>query len=40
MLGLTIVVSGLILIGAAALVVWYFHKNWHRWGREDDEDDE
>lgn len=40
MLGLTIVVSGLILIGAAALVVWYFRKNWHRWGREDDEDDE
>ena len=40
MLGLTIVVSGLILIGAAALVVWYFHKNWRRWGREDDEDDE
>ena len=40
MLGLTIVVSGLILIGAAALVIWYFHKNWRRWGREDDEDDE
>lgn len=40
MLGLTIVISGLILILAAALVVWYFRKNWRRWGGEDDYDEE
>lgn len=40
MLGLTIVISGLILILAAALVVWYFRRNWRRWGGEDDYDDE
>ena len=40
MLGLTIVISGLILILTAALVVWYFRRNWRRWGGEDDYDDE
>lgn len=40
MLGLTIVISGLILILAATLVVWYFRKNWRRWGGEDDYDEE
>ena len=40
MLGMTIVISGLILILAAALVVWYFRRNWRRWGGEDDYDDE
>ena len=40
MLGLTIVISGLILILATALVVWYFRRNWRRWGGEDDYDDE
>lgn len=40
MLGLTIVISGLILILAAALVVWHFRRNWRRWGGEDDYDDE
>lgn len=40
MLGLTIVISGLILILAAALVVWYFRRNWRRWGGEDDYDEE
>ena len=40
MLGLTIVISGLILVLAAALVVWYFRRNWRRWGGEDDYDEE
>lgn len=40
MMGLTIVISGLILILAAALVVWYFRRNWRRWGGEDDYDEE
>ena len=40
MLGLTVVISGLILILAAALVVWYFRRNWRRWGGEDDYDEE
>lgn len=39
-LTVAITVSGLILIGAAALTVYYFRKNWNRWGGADDEDDE
>jgi len=23
-----------------ALIIWYFRKNWRRWGGEDDDDDE
>lgn len=40
LLGLTITISGLILIFAGALVVWYFHRNWRRWSGEDDDDDD
>lgn len=35
-----ITVSGLILIGVGALVVYYFRKNWRRWGGEDDDYEE
>ena len=38
-IALAVVVSGLILIGAAAGVVYYFRRNWRRWGgAEDDEE--
>lgn len=33
-------VSGLILLGAAAGLVYYFRKNWYRWGGEDYEDED
>lgn len=32
--------SGLVLILATALIIWYFRKNWRRWGGEDDDDEE
>ena len=30
--GAAVTVSGLILMGAAALIVYFFRKNWRRWG--------
>lgn len=33
-------VSGLIILGAAAGIVYYFRKNWWRWGYDEDEDEE
>lgn len=30
-------VSGLILLGAAAALVYFFRRNWNRWGGRDDE---
>lgn len=32
--------SGLVLILVTALIIWYFRKNWRRWGGEDDDDEE
>ncbi|MGL6198165.1 MAG: heme-binding Shp domain-containing protein [Lachnospiraceae bacterium] len=32
-----VTISGLILIAVAAAVVYYYRKNWSRWGGEDDE---
>ena len=32
--------SGLVLILATALIIWYFRKNWRRWCGEDDDDEE
>lgn len=38
-IALAVVISGLILIGAAAGVIYYFRRNWKRWGgAEDDEE--
>lgn len=36
----SITISGLILLAAGALTVYYFRKNWRRWGGADDDDDE
>ena len=38
--GAAVTISGLILMGAAALIVYFFRKNWRRWGGgyDDDED--
>ena len=38
-LTISITVAGLILMLFAALLIWFFRKNWHRWGGEDDDDD-
>ena len=38
-LTISITVAGLILMLVAALLIWFFRKNWHRWGGEDDDDD-
>ncbi|MDO4289009.1 MAG: heme-binding Shp domain-containing protein [Eubacterium sp.] len=35
-----ITISGLILIGAVALVVYFFRKNWYRWGGGGYDDDD
>lgn len=35
-----ITISGLILLAAVALTVYYFRRNWNRWGGTDDEDEE
>ena len=39
-ISLSMTLSGLILIAAGAGVVYYFKRNWRRWGEEmeDDED--
>lgn len=33
-----ITISGMILMAVAAMVIYYFRKNWRRWGGYDDED--
>ena len=38
-LTISITVAGLILMLAAAFLIWFFRKNWRRWGGEDDDDD-
>ena len=38
-IALAVIISGLILIGAAAGVVYYFHRNWKRWGGAEDDDE-
>ena len=38
-IALAIVISGLILIGVAAAVVYFFRKNWNRWGGAQDDDE-
>ena len=35
----SITIAGLILITVAAVIVWFFRKNWRRWGGEDDDDE-
>lgn len=39
-MGAAVTISGLILMGAAAVIVYFFRKNWKRWGGgyDDDED--
>lgn len=39
-LTLSLTISGLILLGAGAGVVYYFRKNWKRWGDDDDEEED
>ena len=39
-LTVSITVAGLILMLVAALLIWYFRKNWRRWGGEDDDDED
>lgn len=39
-IALAVTGSGLVLIMVTALIIWYFRKNWRRWGGEDDDDDE
>lgn len=36
---LAVTVSGLILIGAGAGVIYFFRKNWRRWGGADDDEE-
>lgn len=38
-IALAVSVTGLILIGAAAGVVYFFRKNWRRWGGAEDDDE-
>ena len=38
-IGTAITVSGLILMGAAAVIVYFFRKNWRRWGGGYDDDE-
>lgn len=38
-LTVSITAAGLILMLVAALLIWYFRKNWRRWGGEDDDED-
>lgn len=37
-LTVSLTISGLIILGAGAGIVYYFRKNWDRWGGDDDED--
>lgn len=36
---ISITIAGLILLGAGAGVVYYFRKNWYRWGGGEDDDE-
>ena len=38
-IALAVVISGLILIGVAAAVVYFFRKNWKRWGGAQDDEE-
>lgn len=38
-LTISITMAGLILMLTAALLIWFFRKNWRRWGGEDDDDE-
>ena len=38
-IGAAVTVSGLILMGTAALIVYFFRKNWKRWGGGYDDDE-
>ena len=38
-IALAVVISGLILIGVAAAVVYFFRKNWNRWGGAQDDEE-
>lgn len=38
-IALAVVMVGLILIGAVSGVVYFFHKNWKRWGGAEDDDE-
>ena len=38
-IALAVTVSGLILIGAGAGVIYFFRKNWRRWGGADDDEE-
>ena len=37
-LTISLTLSGLILLGAGAGLVYFFRRNWNRWGGEDDEE--
>lgn len=39
-LTVSMTLSGLILLGVAAAIVYYFRKNWNQWGGDQDEYDE
>ena len=39
-LTVSMTLSGLILLGVAAVIVYYFRKNWDKWGDDQDEYDE
>ena len=38
-IGAAVTVSGLVLIGAAAVIIYFFRKNWKRWGGGYDDDE-
>ena len=38
-IALAVVISGLILIGVTAAVVYFFRRNWRRWGGAEDDDE-
>lgn len=38
-MGTAVTVSGLILMGTAAVIVYFFRKNWRRWGGGYDDDE-
>lgn len=38
-IALAVVVTGLILLGAVSAVIYFFRKNWRRWGGAEDDDE-
>ena len=38
-IALAVVVTGLILLGAVSGVIYFFRKNWKRWGGAEDDDE-